>query len=92
MADADRKRRATAELAPLTPPKDTWSGRIIRWHLVPAHAGESVRWESVDDRWVAVSLGDGDDLGRAVVTGSGERRAVVDSYEEALIVAETWRT
>ncbi len=64
----------------------------MRWHSAAPRGDESVRWESVDGRWVALSLGDGDDVGRAVITGSGERRAVVDTYEEALIVAETWRT
>lgn len=94
MADPHRKARASnePELAPLKPRRDTWSGAVIRWHSAPPHAGESARWQSVDGRWVALSLGDGDDLGRAVITGSGERRAVVDSYEEALIVARTWRT
>ncbi|MDB4970111.1 MAG: hypothetical protein JWN44_5800 [Myxococcales bacterium] len=78
-------------LEPLRPRRDTWSGRVIRWHAATPRGGESVRWESIDGRWVAISLGDGDDLGRAVVADAEGQRTVVDSYEEALVVAESWR-
>jgi len=79
-------------LAPLRPRRDTWSQQLIRWHLAAARGNESVRWESIDGAFISISLGDGEDLGRAVVAGSDGRRAVVESYEEALVIAETWRT
>lgn len=77
-------------LEPLQPPRE--SQRMARWQTSAPRNGESVRWVSVDDRWVAIALGDGDELGCAVVTSSEGRRTVVDSYEEALMVAETWRS
>ncbi len=94
MDDSHRRRTADDEpqLEPLQPRNDSWSQRHIRWHASAPKGAESVRWESLDERWVAIALGDGDELGCAVVTSSEGRRAVVDSYEEALIVAETWRT
>jgi hypothetical protein len=64
---------------------------IIPWRLVQAHAGESARWESYDSRWVTVSLGHGDDLGKVIVVrGDGMRRAV-ESFEDALALAKEWR-
>ena len=51
-----------------------------------------MRWESIDGRWVTVSLGVDDELGHAIVATIDGRRTVVDSYEAALVVAETWRT
>ncbi len=94
VADSSRKTRAAdpPRIEPLKPRRDTWSARLIRWHAAPPKSGESVRWESLDGRWIAISLGEGDDLGRAVIAGVDGRRTVVDSYEEALIVAATWRT
>ena len=94
MADSNRKARAAGEpqLAPLEPPRDTWTARLVRWHSAAPQADESVRWESLDGRWVAISLGEGDEVGRAVVSAAEGRRTVVDTYEEALVVAETWRT
>ena len=94
MADSRRKLRLSSEprLVPLEPNRDTWTARLVRWHSAAPKPGESVRWESVDGRWVAIALGDGDELGRAIVSAGEGQRAVVDSYEEALLVAETWRT
>ena len=94
MSDSQRKLRVAREpsLEPLRPKRDTWSARLVRWHAAAPKSGESVRWESIDGNWIAISLGDGDDLGRAVIAGNGGRRAVVDTYEEALVVAETWRS
>ncbi|MGZ3428778.1 MAG: hypothetical protein ACXVCV_19125 [Polyangia bacterium] len=94
MADPDPKAaRASSEpqLEPLRPRRDTWSAQLIRWHAAPAKDGESVRWESVDGRWVTVSLGIDDELGHAIVASDEGRRSVVDSYEAALDVAATWR-
>ena len=79
-------------LSPLQPRRDTWSQRLIRWSTAAPRGNESVRWESVDGAFISISLGDGEDLGSAVVVGSDGRRAVVESYEEALVIAETWRT
>lgn len=93
MADPDRKRAASSEphLEPLRPRRDTWSARLVRWHPAPPKDGESVRWESIDGRWIAISIGIGDELGHVVIA-SNEARSLVDSYEAALVVAETWRS
>ena len=94
MDDSQRRARtaSTPHLEPLKPRNDTWSQRVIRWHSAVPKNDESVRWESVDGRWIAISLGDGEDLGQAVVANGDGHRAVVDTYEAALVVAETWRT
>jgi hypothetical protein len=94
LSDTYRKLRLASEpqLSPLQPRRDTWTARLVRWHAAPPKSGESVRWESIDGRWISISLGDGDDIGRAVVTSGDGGRAVVDTYEEALVVAETWRS
>ena len=94
LARSPRKLRISSEprLAPLEPRRDTWTARLVRWHSAAPKPGESVRWESLDGRWVAISLGEGDELGCAVVAGAEGRRTVVDTYEQALVVAETWRT
>jgi hypothetical protein len=64
---------------------------IIPWRLVRAHPGESARWESYDARWVTVSLGHGDDLGKVLVTRHDGTRCAVDSFEDALALARQWR-
>ncbi|MCU1283113.1 MAG: hypothetical protein JWM53_6659 [bacterium] len=94
MDNRDGKARGPDEphLEPLRPRRDSWSVRLIRWHAAPPKDGESVRWESIDGRWIAISLGTGDELGHAVVASVEGRRAVVDTYEAALVMAETWRT
>ena len=65
---------------------------IIPWRLDRAEAGESCRWVCVDSRWVSVSLGEGADLGSVVVKSSLGQREVVESYEDALSLAKSWRT
>ena len=95
MSDSHRKLRVAADephLEPLRPRRDTWSARLVRWHAAPPKPNESVRWESIDGRWISISLGEGEEIGRAIVTSVDGRRAVVDTYEEALVVAETWRS
>lgn len=81
-------------LQPLRPARSTEEAiaAIIPWRLVQPEAGESCRWECVDGRWVAVSLGQGADLGTVVVADSTGQRRTVDSYEGALEVAKSLRT
>ena len=43
-----------------------------------------MRWKCVDGRWVAISLGQGDDAGKTIVTSSEGQRQAVDDYESAL--------
>ena len=68
------------------------AGVFIRWRLAAAKDDESVRWESVDGRFVTISLGRDDEAGRAVVADSNGQRRVVETYEEALDLARSWRT
>ena len=93
MRDRPQQRKVSEPaLSPLRPRRDSATHSAVRWQPAPPKAHESARWENVDGRWVAIALGEGDELGRAVVLASGDRRAVVDSYEQALAVAETWRS
>lgn len=71
-----------------TPP----AGVFIHWQLAPAQGEESVRWQCVDGRFVTITLGRDSEAGRAVVADSTGKRSVVDTYEEALTLARTWRT
>jgi hypothetical protein len=61
------------------------------WRLVPTKAGESARWESVDHRWIAVTIMVGADMGKVAIVSSDGRQSVVGSYEEALRLAALWR-
>ena len=63
----------------------------VPWRLSTAEPGESVRWQCVDGRWVAISLGQGDDAGKTIVTSSEGQREMVDDYESALNLAKSWR-
>jgi hypothetical protein len=60
----------------------------VPWRLATAHAGESVRWECVDGRWVSISLVQG---GQTIVASSEGQREGVDDYESALKLAKSWR-
>jgi hypothetical protein len=60
--------------------------------MVPPKGDESCRWETLDGRWVALSIGGGDDLGKAIVSDSTGRRELVHSYEEGLALAREWRS
>ncbi|MDB4964650.1 MAG: hypothetical protein JWN44_339 [Myxococcales bacterium] len=62
------------------------------WRLVSACNAESCRWQCTDGRWVALTLGQDDEIGRVIVSESGGRRELVDSYEGALTLARRWRT
>lgn len=68
------------------------TGMYVPWRLTPPEKGESVRWQNiVDGRWVAIKLGQGEDAGKTIVTGSEDRREVVGDYESALALAKKWR-
>jgi len=64
----------------------------IAWGLVRPHGDESCRWQAADGRWVAVTVGSDDELGKAIVTDSGGRRELATSFEDALALARSWRT
>lgn len=64
----------------------------VPWRLVNPVDAESCRWQCTDGRWVALTLGRDDEIGRVVVTDSGGRRELVDAYESALALARHWRT
>jgi hypothetical protein len=76
---------------PAPPAPMSVTGMYVPWRLSTAQAGESVRWECVDGRWVAISLGQGDDAGKTIVTSSEGQRQAVDDYESALNLAKSWR-
>jgi CheY-like chemotaxis protein len=54
------------------------------WHLVSPRKGESCRWEDGQGRWVTVSMGEGEELGMAVVRSWHGRLASFERYEDAL--------
>ena len=64
---------------------------FVPWRLVNPCVDESCRWQSSDGRWVALTLGHDEELGRVVVSDSRGRRELVDSYEAALTLARHWR-
>ena len=88
MTNPKLKRAPPARLRPLRPNS---TGTFILWRLVRAKPGESARWECVDGRWVALAVGTGEFLGRAIVTASDGRREMVDTYEGAFDLAKSWR-
>lgn len=67
------------------------TGLYVPWRLSTAEPGESVRWQCVDGRWVAISLGQGADAGKTIVTSSEGQRETVADYESALKLAKSWR-
>jgi hypothetical protein len=77
------------KLIPLRPRND--SGQFIVWRLVKPRTSESVRWETIDQRWISLSLGHGEELGSVIVSDSTGRRVVADSYEGGLELAKDWR-
>ncbi len=64
----------------------------VPWRLVHPRGHESCRWQCIDGRWVALTLGRDDEIGQVVVTDSHGRRELVDAYENALMLARQWRT
>jgi hypothetical protein len=67
------------------------TGMYVPWRLSTAKSGESVRWECVDGRWVAISLGQGKEAGQTIVTSSEGQRQAASDYESALKLAKSWR-
>jgi hypothetical protein len=67
------------------------SEQYVPWRLVSPTEPESCRWQCIDGRWVALTLGHGAEIGHVVVTDSHGRRELVDSYEGALTLARMWR-
>jgi hypothetical protein len=68
------------------------TGGFTRWQLAPALTGELARWEALDGRWVAISCGHGASAGNTMVADSRGRYEAVASYEDALLLAKSWRT
>ena len=68
------------------------TGMFVPWRTVPPCEGEAVRWQCVDDRWVSITVGHGEEVGTVVVRDSAGRCESIDSYEGALELARQWRT
>jgi hypothetical protein len=64
----------------------------LPWRPVTPRDGESVRWECVDGRWIAIGLATGKRAGFAFVYHSGVLCEYVETYEQALALAKKWRT
>jgi len=99
MADGDDpSKRRRLDSAPLTPlyseeekAAEEKTAQFIPWRTTRPHEGEAVRWECVDGRWIALSIGHGASLGTVLVTDSAGRCEALDSYEAALDLAKRWR-
>lgn len=91
--DPSKSQPRRIDSGPLTPlyPEDEKTAELIPWRTTRPHDGEAVRWECVDGRWVALSVGHGASLGTVVITDSFGRRESLDSYEGALALARSWR-
>ena len=70
----------------------TITASVIPWRLASPRDEESVRWECIDGRWVALSLGQGDEIHHVILSDSAGRRQLLDSYEQALVLAKLWRS
>ena len=64
----------------------------LPWRPTIPRDGESVRWECVDGRWIAIGLGTGERAGLAFVQHSGVLCEYVETYEQAIALAKKWRT
>lgn len=82
------------ESGPIAPmrPAPRASEAYVPWRTAQPRAGESVRWECVDGRWITIALGEGGHAGQALVCNAAGQCVYVDSYEEALALAKKWRT
>jgi hypothetical protein len=76
-------------LSPWRPRRET--SEFVPWKLVSPVDGESCRWERTDGRWVSLALGHDGELGKVVVADSDGQRELVESYEDALTLARSWR-
>jgi hypothetical protein len=65
---------------------------LATWRSRPPRDGESLRWESVDGRWVSITLGHGATAGTMLVVDSAGRCESADSYESAVALARSWCT
>jgi hypothetical protein len=61
------------------------------WRLVEARPDESLRWEATDGRWIAIAVGYGASAGMMLVMDSLGRCEAVERYEDALVLAKSWR-
>jgi hypothetical protein len=80
----------SAPISPLRGRRDS-TGKHVVWGLVPPSGDESCRWASWDGRWIALTLGSGDEFGSVILTSSDSRREAVSTYEGALALAKKWR-
>lgn len=91
-----KKEPSTSEDTPAAHPRRTQRVRnadtLVAWGPAPCRDNESVRWECLDGRWIAIGLGYGATAGQVLVTDSAGRCESVDSYEDALALAKRWRT
>ena len=93
MQKPERARRPSGPLTPLqplsserrTPP----SGQFIVWRTARPQGDESARWESIDGRWVTLTLDAA--AGHVIVADQSGRRESVPSFEGALDLARLWR-
>lgn len=88
---------SSAKLKPLAPTilperRRAITAIHITWGLVRPQGDESCRWQTVDGRWVAVTVGTGHELGTAIVSDSSGHRESKTSFEDALALAKSWRT
>jgi CheY-like chemotaxis protein len=60
------------------------------WRNVEPRGNETIRWEHLAGRWVAITVGSGGQMGKVIVTDSSGRAQVLESYEQALHLARLW--
>src|SRR5262245_22577267 len=70
---------------------DSTPSEHVPWRLVTPQGRESCRWQCTDGRWVSLTLGHDEEIGRVVICDSDGRRELMDSYEGALALARHWR-
>ncbi len=83
--------KTTEASDPLEPRRRTATAPSLPWRTVTPRAGESLRWECIDGRWIAVGLGTGERAGLAFVHHSGVLCEYVETYEDALALARKWK-
>ncbi len=81
-----------ADLSSARERADPTPTEYVPWRLVTPQGRESCRWQCNDGRWVALTLGHDEEMGRVVVTDWNGRRELMDSYEGALTLARHWRS